>query len=458
MLSAVSVHNLVIFGLNLIVGAILMWLILRLRGKSVIRICSDNVYCLNEDSFYLILCGMWNGMYYFYKTYISERNLMFPVIYQRKILHIKSELLPLFKKCLGFAIMPTICFIFLYSMCGEIMITKVIQFFEIERENSSTGMMMYLQLWLNGALFYYKMNLNKTFFNVFLTEPITFPLYRSTNSISCLQESINMSNLPIIQKLACFDLYHLAHWSKNRRHIFFTLSQPGGHPYNWNYLVENVLKLLTEYIEILNKVTGSCESTKKTSPQLDKIQNNAQTLNKFHNIRNMSSMSDPIGTDLVELTREPLPIFTLPILYMDKFKQRIQEFISCIKIMFGVNFLLEPLHQADIQRFLANGYVIIWSSQGIAELACASLTEDCYGIVQKDLPAIITTLVNLKQNLDKLNKLPILNRKLVVHEGFSSNMKAAISVAVKRSLFNIYKTFGNYINELPLNIDVLNQL
>lgn len=117
--------------------------------------------------------------------------------------------------------------------------------------------------------------------------------------------------------------------------------------------------------------------------------------------------------------------------------------------------ILGELPQANIQKCLGNGHIIIWSTQGITDLACASLTEDQYGIVQKDLPGIIATLVQLKQSLDKLNKIPALSKKVAGYDDFNFKMKGAVTMAVKRSLFNINKTFGKFLSDLPLNREVV---
>jgi hypothetical protein len=41
----------------------------------------------------------------------------------------------------------------------------------------------------------------------------------------------------------------------------------------------------------------------------------------------------------------------------------------------------------------------------LSRLVASSFKEDCYGVVQKDLPAIITALFQLKQALDTLQKV-----------------------------------------------------
>lgn len=460
LISVFSVHNLILFILNIIVGATLIWLFLSLGGgqyQNLTYQCKGQNYCLHEGTFFLILSGFWTGFYYFIKVYISKKHLSFPVIYQRKVLQLKAQLLPLLRESFTLSIAPSIYFIILYCVWGYTLSEGFSDSFGLLREDNSDGISIYLYLWIFGTIYYFNMALMRFFFNLFLTEPVQFPLFKETPESLCLQESINMSNLPIVQNLACQDLYILAQWSKLRRQVFFTLSQPGGHPHNWNSLVENVLKLFNEYIELLSKSTLPTEKPKPTATPVIPP-NVLQSPDKFRNLRNMSLISDNGLVDVVDVTQEPLPIFTLPERIVEKIKQKISNIIAVLKTVLGINYLFGELPQANIQKCLANGYLIIWTSQGISNITCSSLVEDRFGIVQKDLPGIITTLVQLKQSLEKLNKIPVLTRKIAGYDDFNYKMKGAIIMAVKRSLFRICLTFGNYINEFPLSKDVLQHL
>ncbi|XP_018579436.1 nucleoporin NDC1 [Anoplophora glabripennis] len=460
LISVFSVHNLVLLILNVIVGATLVWLFLSLGGgqyQSLTYQCKGQNYCLQEGTFFLILSGFWMGLYYFVKVYISEKHLSFPVVYQRKVLQMKAQLLPLLKESFMLSLAPTAYFIVLYYVWGFTLREGFISSFGLLQEENSNGILIYFYLWTFGAIYYFNMNLMRFFFNLFLTEPIQFPLFKETNESLCLQESINMSSLPIVQNLACLDLHNLAQWSKCRRRAFFTLSQPGGHPHNWNSLVENVLKLFNEYTELLNKSTLSVEKAKPSVPPIAPPCT-FQSPDKFRNLRNMTMVSDNGLEDFVNVTQEPLPVFTLPETVVMKLKQKISNLIAILKAVLGINFFFGELPQANIQKCLANGYLIIWTSQGIADIACSSLVEDPFGIVQKDLPGIVTTLVQLKQSLERLSKVPTLARKIAGYDDFNYRMKAAVTMAVKRSLFSICLSFGNYLNEFPLSKDVLSHL
>ncbi|VEN57167.1 unnamed protein product [Callosobruchus maculatus] len=466
-LSVLSIRNFVLLILNVVIGSTLVWLFSSLGGgpyQSLIVDCNMLRYCLNEGSFLLIISGIWNGVYYFTKIYVAKKHLSFPVIHQRKLLQFKAQLIPLLKESIISSFWPTFYFIIIYMLWGDSFADHFRNMFGLLKPNDSyIGLQAYFYMWIFGGLYNFNMNLMQFFFNLFLTEPVEFPLQLLPNSL-CLQECLNVSEWPIIQNLACYDLNNLALNSKPRRQAFFTLSQPGGHPHNWNSLVESVLKLFKEYTDQIEKSTTVTENLHKAAiPTQTIFQQNFPTLpnpikspERYQNFRNMSLVYHTCMDDDITVEVSHIPIrWNLLQSLIDKIKQKVNNAINFMKILLGINFLFGELPQANIQKCLANGYIVIWASQGISDLVCSSLLEDQYGIVQKDLPAIITTLVQLKQALDKLNKIPALTRKMAGYNDFNFKMKNAVNYAVKRSLFNICRTFGKFLNDIPLSKDTV---
>lgn len=451
-IQVLSIHNLILLLFHMLIGGIQVWIFLSLgQGpyQNLIVNCHDKRYCLMEGTFFLVFSGLWTGMYFFIKFYINEKQLMFPVVQQSKLIQFKSIVMPTIKECLSLAVWPSTCFVILYYFWGKSTSKTVRNLlrFEINEKEDST-ILIFVYLWLFTALYYFTMNLMRFFFNLFLTEPVEFQLNKQDNCLT-LQEAINMPHLPIVQNLACLDLANLAKWSLIRRQVLFQLSLPGNHPHNWNFLVDNVLKLFNEYTELLNRTLDSPQKTVTSvptpcSPQITK--------NKYQNLRNMSM--NLMDENFVDVNTKSLPNinFFEPILM--KLKQKLQNIWNIFKILFGINYFFGELPQANIQKCLANGQLIIWCSQSITDLICASLTEDRYGIAQKDLQIIITTLVNLKSSLEKLNKLSSLTRR----DDFNYKMKNSVYLSVKRCLFRISYVFNEYLDSLRLSNDVLQQL
>ncbi|XP_050293389.1 nucleoporin NDC1 [Anthonomus grandis grandis] len=449
-----SAHNLVLTFLHVTVGATLIWLFLSVSGgqyQNLTEVCKGQVYCLNEGTYFLILSGFWTGFYYFVKVYIAEKNLSFPVVFQRKFLHFKSQLGSIINKSVRQSFWPSFYFSVIYYFYGETFRVGFSNMFGLIQHEVDPTFFIYFHLWFFTALYYFNMNLMRFYFNLFLTEPVQFPLFKNQMGNLQLQESINNYDYPIVQNLACLDLYLLAQWQPDRRQVFYTLSNPGQHPHNWNSLVENVLKLLNEYTELLNKTIDLPEPVKpKQIVQAPSIQGP----DRFRNLRNMALVDRDDCYNYVNVQKNPAVEFNLHNNLSDFLTEKLTKLWNFIKLILGINFLFGELPQANVRKCLANGNLIIWASQGIADITAASLEEDKYGIVQKDLPIIISGLVNLKQSLDKLNKIPALTRKMVGYDDFNYKMKAAVTAAVKRSLFKICIKFGDYMNDIPLSKEI----
>ena len=460
-----SLHNFILLCLHVIIGGAFTWQILVVidsSSKSLTVKCKIDKSCLVEDTFFLIVGSFWTGLYFFLKVYISTKQLVFPVVQQRKFLRVRSNVSGLFTESMVMSAWPTLYFAMFYYIWGQSMENYFMVVFNLDRAPHENSILAYVYLWWFSTLYFFSMNLMRFFFSMFLTEAIQFPIVKDNINTLTLQEALVMNNLPIVQNLACLDLYLLSQWSLMRRQLFFTLSQPGGHPHNWNTLIESVVKLFTEYTDVLRK------SVETTLPS-DKIKKQPETITpfspitlqsplaqniKYRNLRNMSAYNDYL--DVVNVSHEG------SVSAVETMKKNldntINKLVSFMKIFFGINFLFGELPQANIQKCLGNGQLIVWASQGISELTVASLSEDKYGIVQKDMPIIITSLVQLKQHLDKLNKVPALSRKVAGLQDFNYKMKNAVTAAVKHSLFNICLNFGQYFNDLPLSKDVVQYL
>ncbi|KYB29271.1 Nucleoporin Ndc1-like Protein [Tribolium castaneum] len=359
------------------------------------------------------------------------------------------------------AVWPTFYFALFYYFWGNQLESRFVALVNLDRASRESSVLVYVYLWWFATLYCFSNNLMRFFFHLFLTEPVQFPIVKENVYILTLQEAINMDNLPIIQNLACLDLFLLSQWSPMRRQLLFTLSQPGGHPHNWNSLTESVLKLFSDYTNLLKKSTEppTQEKPKKQtetitpfSPVVQSPQTDPSL--KFRNLRNLSMSSDYLDVVNVTHTGSSNSVKS----FKKSIDESVQKIVSFVKILFGINFLFGELPQVNIQKCLGNGQLIIWASQGISELAAVSLVEDKYGIVQKDLPVIISSLVQLKQSLDKLNKVPSLSRKVAALDDFNYRMKNAVIAAVKHSLFKICLNFGEYFSDVPLSKDVLHYL
>ena len=118
----------------------------------------------------------------------------------------------------------------------------------------------------------------------------------------------------------------------------------------------------------------------------------------------------------------------------------------------GINLLFGEMEDAHARHLLLHSQHLSWGAQALAHLSAASLKRDIYGVVQKDLPAIIKTLIHLKIVLDRL---PLQYHKRAFRPGsLDLRMKAALSSSVKRSLYILSTAFGQYLTEISLSADL----
>lgn len=460
MFNVLSLRNFILLVLHTAVGGLLVWLYVTVTNMySEEAVCTKEDYCYDPRLLFLILSGLFTGLYFFVCVYIKDKKLEFPVIQQRKLLQLKTSIVPLIKESRMAAFWPVLYFSIGYNL-GRIYLQT---FFTSDVPVSTINFWVYLYAWLLSALYFFNMNLMRFLFNLYLAEPIEFTLDHTKNTFN-LQHALTMNNLPIVQNLACLDLFILSFWSPQRRQQLFSLSQPGGHPYTWNMLIENALKLITKYIEVLNKSVDQIITPEKLRKDIGFTKQNPVTLQsptspyQYTNMRNMSlRLQEP--SDII--TVQHMHVATPTLLTKDFLKsigEKFQKVATTIKLKVGYNYLFDELPEMNIQKCFGNGRIIIWTTQSIASIAAASVEEDRYGVVQKDLPAILTTLVQLKQALDKLNKVPAFNRRFASYDSFNYKMRLALGAAVKRSLVNICKTFGEYLDELNLKQEVRKQL
>ncbi|KAL3276663.1 hypothetical protein HHI36_012033 [Cryptolaemus montrouzieri] len=120
--SIFSLHNLVLLLLHSLVGVLQVWLILSLAGGDYRRMTKtedEKRSVLVEETFFLLIGGLWIGMYFFAKVYMSDKYLVFPVIQQKKLTQLKSNLLPLLKESFHLSLWPCLYFILFYYWWGN---------------------------------------------------------------------------------------------------------------------------------------------------------------------------------------------------------------------------------------------------------------------------------------------------------------------------------------------------
>lgn len=314
-------------------------------------------------------------------------------------------------------------------------------------------------IWLYAALFVLTMNTMHLLFQAYLTEWTPFDISKTTvfNNESqsvTLPEALAMETVPIMQHLGYLDLVNLAQKDRSRRACLFTLSQPGGHPYNWNCVMEKCIGLIKGFLTQINEVC----SVKQEARIPSDTNTTADVLDKTYayHMRNLvASQEIKDSRHDNDIAKPETPSEQLIVGY---FKNKWENFVSYLLAKPLIFYFFGERIDCKLRHSLLSGQTVVWAADAISSLAVVSLKEDPYGVVQKDVPAIIETLLSLKQSLDKLQKTNLLMRKPQNDDKTIRQILTSLRMATKRSVYRIVSNFRDYIDDLALEPQIRDQL
>lgn len=421
-----------------------------------------------EEYYFLLLSGFWSGLYFSIKTGDSARKYFrFPIIAQSKFLQLRRRIYTMFPTFMISSMWSTLYYMAVYyfmgSYCRETLLSMISMQIEVKPLDTIFRLLnlsLILQVWLHQFIFILIISNTYMLFEIYLTEwaPFKFGLsgaYTPDSSEITLIDVLSMDKIPIMQHLGYLDLVSLAQKEKMRRNTLFTLSQPGGHPYNWNCVVQKSTSLLKKFSSDLDAIAAKsqdqsiCYST-LTARHVPPVQ---QTKYTYH-MRKL--IPDVAPTLVVEADAKKTPYSGS---FIQKFFQQKKEAI--VAYLFSkplINYIFGEQDDNKIRYALHNGQLVIWAAEAISSLAVFSLSEDSYGIVQKDVPIIINTLLSVKQALDKLQKSAVLARKMQADDKLIREIFTSLRSAIKRSLYRIVTNFEPYIKDLSLELSTIEQL
>ncbi|XP_076298460.1 nuclear division cycle 1 [Lasioglossum baleicum] len=458
--------------LHVIIGGLLVWLHLLVKGGTYNFLTTECkvVYgtCLMEEQYILFLSGFWCGLYFFLKTSLFRINyLKFPIISLSKVFRFKTEIclmLPSWMiKCVWPVVYYLVAYYFLRSYCRSIILFLISAQLESEPLSSISNLLslsLIFQLWLYHLTYVLTIETMYLLFDLYLTEWVPFDFKQSQtfsneDSVITLTEALSMDKIPIMQQLGYLDLVTMAEKEKSRRGILFTLSQPGGHPYNWNCIVEKCTSLIKKFSDDLNAAcTKIQEPLTMNAPTSTTITKNAAIQTGYvYRMRNLVREETPVSAQ-----QDEIKTYVENELFIQKFiKTKWNNFLTYLLSKPLISYIFGEIEGGQVCHILFNGQSIIWAVQAISSLAVLSLSEDSYGIVQKDLPLIITTLLDLKQTLDKLQKSNFMTKKQG-DDQFIKQIFQSLCTTTKRSIYRVVINFETYIGDLALEPATMEQL
>lgn len=440
----------VLLGSYSMVGFVTAWIFVKILSWKADTLSGESRCCL-------MFCGLFMGSYYFVKARLKlTQDVQFPLIQQHRFLRIRAQLYSILRRSFITALVPS--FIFL-SLAIVIMPFTVPEFNIDDLSLSSLihNWRLLVYIWILASQILSNMQFMEQLFIVFLTEYHQFPIQGQGDLT--LAEAIAADQFKIIQELASLDLYTLGWGEANmRRQEVFSLSIPGGHPYNWKAVSDASLRNISDFTKQLVAAIENVQAFEKTQSQspttLSYQQQNIRSashmaekimhrqMNENMGIRNMSHIypGDDICVDNRPKILQRLPP---PQDVQNGIDNCLQMARARIMALPGINYFLGEQHYARVYFVLKQSQRIGWLLQGLSALACCSIREDDYGIVQKTLPSLVAHLLELRSVTDQVETISMDRNKLKGHQ-------KGLRSAVKRSLYNIATTFGEYLNDLIL--------
>ncbi|XP_012537633.1 nucleoporin NDC1 [Monomorium pharaonis] len=461
----VGIQNLFLRALYIVIGGILVWLHLSLKRGSFSSTADCNVgyeTCLMEEYYFLLFSGFWSGLYLSLKTSnIVGKYFRFPIIAQSKFLQLRQRIYAVLPTLMISSMWSTLYYMAVYyfvrSYYRETLFPMQTEMKPLDALSRLLNLSLILQLWLYQFIFILIISNTYTLFEIYLTEWASFKFgssgaYTSDSLEMTLIDVLSMDKIPIMQHLGYLDLVILAQKEKTRRGMLFTLSQPGGHPYNWNCVVQKCTNLLKKFSSDLNTISIKSQEQPFCYSTLTARVPPVQQSKYIYHMRKLVPDVAPVLVAETDV-REEAP-YSGP--FIQKFiKQKKEAFVAYLFSKPLINYIFAEQDDNKIRHALHNGQLVIWAAEAISSLAVFSLSEDSYGIVQKDVPNIINTVLSVKQALDKLPKSPVLARKMQADEKL---ILGSLRSAIKRSLYRIVTNFELYINDLSLEASIIEQL
>ncbi|XP_053185779.1 nucleoporin NDC1 [Scomber japonicus] len=219
--------------------------------------------CLNEYHLILLLAGAFVGFSHSLSGVIHNMNYVsFHAVQQYKYLRFKGSL-PLVVKCSATQALYSIRnYIVVYLFLGYIPRAWICKTLDLHLNSSVhpldtvTGLLdlsLFYHLWISATFLLFTWYITLLLFRIFVTEVYSFPVQSSFTDAAhqCLPKVLTDKQPVILKFLALQDLALLSQHSPSRRAEVFSLSQPGGHPHNWNAISKECLSLLADLTQRL---------------------------------------------------------------------------------------------------------------------------------------------------------------------------------------------------------------
>uniref|UniRef100_A0A671YFB1 Nucleoporin NDC1 n=1 Tax=Sparus aurata TaxID=8175 RepID=A0A671YFB1_SPAAU len=450
---------------------------------------SSSQMCLNEYHLILLLAGAFVGLSYSLLGVIHNMNyISFHTVQQYKYLRFKGAL-PLVVKCSATQALYSIRnFIVVYFFLGYI--PKILCLYM--NKQTIAGLLdlsLVYHLWISASFLLFTWHITLVLFRIFVTELYSFPVQSSftEDAHQCLAKVLNEKQPMILKFLALQDLALLSQHSPSRRCQVFSLSQPGGHPHNWNAISKECLSMLTDLTQRLvayhdtvatngRAKSLSTGSERKTSSETS-VTSGTEDLMSPRPTLLMKTPASVFARSVVGTPRTPLTAPFTPDLdspFASPALRRLTAPVEQCSPWFGtvqsphvknflakrvlIMYLFNKLPEASSQALFADSQAHIWALEGLSYLVQASFSEDQFGVVQTALPSILSCMLVLQEAVDRHFKLPHASSKPVRSTGSMGDsthktLRFALRATLKTAIYRITTTFGDHLNAIQMSAE-----
>lgn len=393
----------------LVIGAISVRCYLGLVNdqRSNLISVSRNIYCLNEMHTFIVLHGAYAGIVYGLTYFLFSRNeITFPDV-QVKQLQLQLSMLKMFFSSCKTVLTNLKWFYILYYFLGHhprtliMSLLKVEQCCSLRKIDSISGVLdfsLFWTTWLSAATLYFTWDICIHIFQYYITKPYFFPIVPSTSHADdtiYLHQAL-VANVPLLRYLGYLDLSLLSLNSPDRRKEIFTLTQPGGHPYNWQSLSNECICILDTFTTDLN-LSGNTDPVPEITKPEYRLVNTSVQPKCTHGITSPQVEAENVYAMKSQCRVTPASVIKLWC------QNKSVKFVNAAK-NWCTNLHLLRKRKTSAQVLFANSQTHIWAVQALSFLAYYSYREDRFGVVQQDLADIIVVFCKLLQALEKKQK------------------------------------------------------
>ncbi|XP_076348918.1 nuclear division cycle 1 [Tachypleus tridentatus] len=430
-----NIFNIIVCGVG---GGVIVRCYLALiskKHKNLSQICfyDPDSICLDEKHFFVVFNGMFAGMLYYISCFLQDSYyLEINPFQQPKLLVSKSEIYNVIVEGAIRTLQEMKYFYVLYFVFGKNFRDNIcnvlnLSYGEEYKLTTFKGLVdidLFLTVFITGIILHIVWAYNKYLLKIFLAERIVFPLEETfeVEKDRCLHHSLACNDIPLLQSLGYLDLCHLAKYSFKRRQQIFSVSQPGGHPHQWNQISCTVLARIETLMKQLSTVSSVPPKTE------------SQKLNEVPQ------------TDLSYIK-------CMENFLTCKFK-KIIDFWNKIS---PISAIYSEYPEAQMHKYFLTCQPVIWGIEALSFLVCASYDEDRYGVVQKSLSKIISLMLDLQTTLERFQKSLSVARK----PGPLSRdiqLRQSLRIVLNGALYRIALTFKKHLSDIAFQEDHRQQL